>query len=115
MLVTFGVFATASFLDGITLDGKEDPAIQCSRAAPRPEIGGPFHENTVITGERTFMPLGVDCTYDSPEDAVGPQTVVNSNWPATVFWLASTVLAACGATLSVNPKAFPRRRLEANA
>jgi hypothetical protein len=115
MIVTFGFLAATSFLFGITLDGKEHPAIQCSHAAPRPEIGGPFYGNTVITGERTFMPLGVNCTYDSPNDAIGPQTVVNSNWPATVIWLPSAVLAVCGATLSVNPEAFSRRRLGANA
>jgi hypothetical protein len=74
-----------------------------------------FYEDTVITGERTFMPLGVDCTYDSPDDAIGPQTVVNSNWPATVIWLASVVLAVCGAALLVNPDVFSRRRLGANA
>ena len=108
--VIFGFFAGTSFLLGITLDGKETPAIQCSRSAPRPQAGGPFTEGTVITGERTFMPLGVNCTYDAPADSFGPKTVVNSNWPATFAWLASSIVALSGATILVAPRAFPKRR-----
>jgi len=64
----------------------------------------------VITGERTFMPLGVNCTYDAPADSFGPQTVVNSNWPATFAWLASSIVALFGATILVAPRAFSERR-----
>lgn len=115
MLAIFGFFAVASFLTGITLDGKEDPAIQCSRGTPLPENGGPFYEGTIITGERTFLPLGVNCTFDAPDDSFGPQTVVNSNWPATLTWLTSTAIALCGVTLLANPQAFSRSRHETDA
>jgi len=110
LFVVFGFFAGTSFAFGITLDGKESPAIQCGHAAPRPQAGGPFTEGTVITGERTFMPLGVNCTYDTPTDSFGPQTVVNSNWTATGAWLASSTIAVFGATISVALQASPRRR-----
>ena len=74
VLLIFSLLALASFLTGITLDGKEHPTIQCVHTTRLPETGGPFRENTEITGERTFLPLGVNCTYDSPDDAFGPQT-----------------------------------------
>lgn len=104
MFAIFGFLAAASFLSGITLDGKDDPAVQCSRSAARPGAGGPFLESTVITGERTLLPLGVNCTYDSPVDAIGPQTVVNSDWPATITWLGSAALAVLGAAVLATPQ-----------
>jgi hypothetical protein len=110
LFVVFGFFAGTSFLLGITLDGKEAPAVQCGRSVPRPQAGGPFTEGTVITGERTFMPLGVNCTYDAPSDSFGPQTVVNENWPATVAWLVSSIVALFGATIMVAPRAPPKSR-----
>lgn len=103
-LLIFSLLALGSFLNGITLDGKEHPSIQCVHSTRLPETGGPFRENTEITGERTFMPLGVNCTYDSPDDAFGPQTVRNTNWPATVIWIASTAAALYGATMAFRPR-----------
>lgn len=63
-------------------------------------IRRPVLREHVVTGERTFMPLGVTCTYDSPDDAIGPQTVQNPNWPATAFWVGSTIMALYGASLA---------------
>ena len=100
VLVFFSLLAISSFLSGITLDGKEHPSIQCLHAAPRPDAGGPFLENAEVSGVRTFLPLGVTCTYDSPDDAVGPQTVQNANWPATVIWMASSAAALYGGSLA---------------
>ena len=104
VLLIFSLLALASFLTGITLDGKEHPTIQCVHTTRLPETGGPFRENTEITGERTFLPLGVNCTYDSPDDAFGPQTVQNPNWPATVIWIASTAAAVYGASMAFRPR-----------
>jgi hypothetical protein len=103
LVVLFGALALLSLAGGLTLDGKEAPAIQCTRSAPRPEIGGPYYESSTTNGERTWFPLGVNCTYDSPDDDVGPQTVINSNWPATFMWLASSLLAIFGIVLLVKP------------
>jgi hypothetical protein len=79
-----------------------------ARARHLPEPGGPFYENTEVAGERTFMPLGVNCTYDSPDDAIGPQTVQNTNWPATAFWIGNSIIALYGASLAFRPRAIPR-------
>jgi len=107
VFTVFGLLAVNAFLFGITLDGKEHPAVQCTRSTHLPESGGPFYENTEVTGERTFMPLGVNCTYDSPDDAIGPQTVQNANWPATVVWLGSTIITLYGASLAFRPRSIP--------
>ena len=103
VLTVFGLVAVAALLVGVTLDGKEQPAVQCTRSAYLPEEGGPFRENTEITGERTFLPLGVNCTYDSPDDAIGPQTVHNTNWSATAWWIGCTAIALYGASLAFRP------------
>ena len=105
LALVFGALALISVLFGVTLDGEEHPDIQCSRSAPRPAAGGP---STVTTGERTWFPLGVNCTYDSPDDYVGPQTVVNSNWPATFIWITSSGIAIFGAVLLLTPARFGR-------
>jgi hypothetical protein len=110
LALVFGALALSALLVGVTLDGKEAPAIQCTRSAPRPDAGGPYYESTVTTGERTWFPLGINCTYDSPDDAIGPQTVVNSNWPATFVWLASSGAAIFGMVLLLKP-ASPSRVL----
>ncbi|MBF4635065.1 hypothetical protein ITJ38_11680 [Agreia pratensis] len=101
LVVFFGATALAAVAFGVTLDGRESPAIQCTKSAPRPEVGGPYLESTVVTGERTWLPLGVDCTYDSPDDEVGPQTVTNSNWVATVMAVACSALAVYGVVMIV--------------
>lgn len=86
-------YAGNAFLTGITLDGIDPPATQCSQAGERPELGGPYTEATVVAGERTFLPLGVTCSYDAPGDGLGPQTVANSKWGATFFWIGCTIVA----------------------
>jgi hypothetical protein len=110
LALVFGALALSAVVIGVTLDGKEAPAIQCTRSAPRPDAGGPYYESTVTTGERTWFPLGINCTYDSPDDAIGPQTVVNSNWLATFVWLASSGAAIFGMVLLLKP-ARPSRVL----
>ena len=111
VLTVFGLLTLGAFLAGITLDGKEVPAVQCTRSMHLPESGGPFNEGTRVTGERTIMPLGVNCTYDSPKDAIGPQTVQNSNWPATTVWVGGTVIALYGTSLAFRPRTNPETRL----
>lgn len=115
VLTAFGLLALGAFLTGITLDGKEPPAVQCTRSMHLPASGGPFHEGTRITGERTFMPLGVNCTYDSLKDAIGPQTVQNSNWPATTIWVGGTVIALYGASMAFRPRTNPQTRSAENS
>jgi len=111
VLTVFGLLALCAFLAGITLDGKEVPAVQRTRSMHLPKSGGPFNEGTRVTGERTIMPLGVNCTYDSPKDGIGPQTVQNSNWPATTVWVGGTVIALYGASLVFRPRTNPETRL----
>ena len=110
VFTVFGLLALGAFLTGITLDGRELPAVQCTRSMHLPESGGPFNEGTRVAGERTFMPLGVNCTYDSPRDAIGPQTVRNSNWTATTVWVGGAVIALCGASLAFRPRTNPETR-----
>jgi hypothetical protein len=110
LALVFGALALSALLVGVTLDGKEAPAVQCTRSAPRPDAGGPYYESTLTTGERTWFPLGINCTYDSPDDAIGPQTVVNSNWPATFIWLASSAVTIFAMVLLLKP-ARPSRAL----
>ncbi|KQP01848.1 hypothetical protein [Leifsonia sp. Leaf264] len=110
LVLVFGALALVSLAFGVTLDGKGDPAVQCTLSAPRPEVGGPYFESTITTGERTWFPLGVNCTYDSPDDEVGPQTVVNSNWTATGVCLASSILTLVGMKLLLRP-APPTKRV----
>jgi hypothetical protein len=110
-VLTVSVFyAGAAFLTGITLDGMDAPAVQCTRNAPVPEHGGPYTEATVVTGARTFLPLGVNCGYDAPGDGYGPQTVVNSNWGATFFWIGCIVVAIYAVRELSKSGGSPQRR-----
>lgn len=115
LCAVFGFFALTSFATGVTLDGIDAPAAQCLRNAPRAAEGGPFYENSRVTGKRTFLPLGINCTYESRTDSYGPQTMVNSNWPATIAWITCTVIALFGAILLVNPKIGSGQKLRADA
>jgi len=46
VFTVFGLLAISAFVFGVTLDGKEVPAIQCTRSTHLPASGGPFYENT---------------------------------------------------------------------
>jgi hypothetical protein len=75
-----------------------------------PEVGGPYTEATLITGEPTWFPLGQRCTYDSPLDALGPQEFVREDWGATIIWLGSGVLAIGGIALAYRATSARERR-----
>jgi hypothetical protein len=91
--VLFGVIALFAVAVGVNIDGHADPATQCMRNSDVPKIGGPYFESTIVTGTRTFFPLGISCSYDSPDDTVGPQNVWHAQWLPTgvalVFGAAS--------------------------
>ena len=60
---------------GANVSGFRPPDTQCFQSQDRPERGGPFLENTVIRGQAAHFPPGVLCTFDSPDDRVGPQQI----------------------------------------
>jgi hypothetical protein len=94
-LVVLALLAVA-FVGGIlafTIDGLGPPSSQCARAQQLPTIGGPYYENAIVTGSPVWLPLGIACTYDSPDDAVGPQTVLHLQWVETVVVAAALGLA----------------------
>lgn len=107
-VIAFSILGLGSFLWGITLDGWNAPEIQCSYALERPAAGGPYYERTRIQGDYTFLPLGMDCSYDAPDDDVGPQEVSHPNWLATIIAAFSLLMAARSAVLVVKPEAFGR-------
>lgn len=88
-------------------DGWAPPATQCLHG-PVPELGGPFYEQTEVTGERSYFPLGVLCTYDVPGDDYGPQTVHNYKLVPTALLVASG-LGIPGGALLVRGRPKPRR------
>lgn len=102
--VVFGLIALAAVAVGMNIDGHSDPSTQCWRSTEVPKIGGPYFESSIVTGARIFFPLGIICTYDSPDDAVGQQSVQHSQWlPTGVALLFGT--ASIGSLLPL-----PRRR-----
>jgi hypothetical protein len=109
-LVVLALLAVA-FVAGIlafTIDGLGPPSSQCARAQQLPTVGGPYYENTTITGSPVWLPLGIACTYDSPDDAVGPQTVLHLRWGETVVVVAALGLAVVAGGFAVG--ALPRVR-----
>lgn len=111
LVLVFGLFGLMALATGVTLDGKEAPGMQCSSGiGPRPSVGGPYYEQTKVTGERTWFPLGMACTYDAPDDGVGPQTVITAHWVPTVIWIGSSILVVLGLVLLVRPDLVARRR-----
>lgn len=64
-------------------------------------MGGPFPEPVRITGGPTFLPLGVNCTYDAVGDDIGPQTIHHHDFPATVGLIASVFAFGGGALILV--------------
>ena len=108
-LVVLPLLAVA-FVAGIlafTIDGLGPPSSQCARATELPTVGGPYFENTTITGSPVWLPLGLACTYDSPDDSVGPQTVLHLQWGESAVVVASLGLAvvAGGFAIGVLPRA----------
>ena len=99
MIIVFSLAILAwSALFGTNIDGRDPPSSQCSRSTP-PDQGGPFYEQTKVEGYRTYLPLGMVCTYDVDGDAFGPQDVVHQNWPATVIAVISLGLVGFGVSL----------------
>lgn len=88
--------------------GKDPAEIQCLYTWEFPAVGGPYDEQTRIKGEFTYFPLGMVCSYDAPDDAVGPQEVSHPNWLATVVVAFSLLMAARSAVLVAKPEAFGR-------
>ena len=111
LVLIFGLVGLIAIGTGVTLDGKESPAMQCtSGVGPRPSVGGPYYEQTKVTGERTWFPFGMACTYDAPDDGVGPQTVITAHWVQTVMWIGSSILVVFGLVLLVRPDFIARRK-----
>ncbi len=86
---------------GLVVDGIGYPQLQCSNASERPTAGGPYDEGTTITGQYSFVPLGIICEYDSHSDDIGPQTVVHADWPATIVAAVAIAGAVAGIVLLV--------------
>lgn len=66
---------------GLNPGGRHSPDSQCAQLAP-PSTGGPYYEDSTVVSRRKLVPLGLDCTYDSPRDSVGPQTVEHTSTTA---------------------------------
>ena len=66
------------------MNGWDPLGIQCIYVDDQPRVGGPYLEDSKISGNWTQFPFGIDCTYDSPTDDFGPQTVSHPDWPATI-------------------------------
>ncbi len=92
---------------GWIIDGIGSPDSQCI-SAPVPELGGPFTESTRMSGQRSILPLGVDCTYDVDGDAFGPQIVHNYRVGPNVVFLVSLLGIAAGALVLVRGRLLAR-------
>ncbi|WP_306896162.1 hypothetical protein [Agromyces albus] len=90
--------AVLTLATGWIHDGWNVPTIQCL-SAPYPASGGPFHEGTDVSGHATLFPLGLDCTYDVPGDAFGPQTIHNYRFDSTLVLVVSLSAVVGGALL----------------
>lgn len=101
LAVSFLAVAMISIVFGITMDGRDDLSTQCQRSSALPTAGGPYLEDTAVSGSPTFTPLGVACTYDSPNDSFGPQTIAHPDWPATVTGGTAFVLAIISAVVAI--------------
>lgn len=101
------------FHAGTSLGGLEPASSQCSTAptADRPTKGGPYYENTTVTGWVTYFPLAIVCTYDSPDDSIGPQTVHNQNWAETVVCLLSLLGVGLGVRLAIDGGRIAREKV----
>ena len=104
LFVVFGLISLAACAIGVNIDGHADPGTQCTRSSELPTVGGPYYESSIVTGVRTFFPLGIVCMYDSPDDSVGPQAVWHAQWLSTAVWVAFGI-ASFGA-LAPMPKRF---------
>ncbi|MCU1523479.1 MAG: hypothetical protein JWO18_373 [Microbacteriaceae bacterium] len=102
--VLFAVIGLVSFFAGTTIGGHIPPSSQCSLSADVPDKGGPYYENTTVTGAVTYFPLGIVCTYDSPDDSIGPQTVAHRNWGETIVSFVSLVGVVLGIVLGAIQK-----------
>lgn len=97
-IIVFVPIAIVTFATGWIHDGWQAETLQCL-IGPYPTTGGPFHESTIITGQATFLPLGLDCTYDAPGDGFGPQTVHNYRFDSTLVLVISLFAVVRGALL----------------
>ena len=98
------------FIGGIAVFGKDSVSDGCATSV-QPSVGGPYYENTeTLVAERTVLPLGAVCVINSPDDAVGPQTVRLHSWPLTIGWLVSAAAALVGLGLLIRPMERAERR-----
>lgn len=98
LLITSVPLTLSSIALGWSFDGADPPDSQCLRG-PAPDAGGPFYEATRVTGEVSFLPLGVHCTYDVDGDNFGPQTIHHYNGPATAGLIISLLAFGSGGLL----------------
>jgi hypothetical protein len=77
------VVLSVSAAIGLNPGGRHSPDVQCTQLS-RPLVGGPYYEDSTVVSQRKLVPLGLACTYDSPRDSVGPQTVEHTSLAATV-------------------------------
>ncbi|MFB2581354.1 hypothetical protein ACEXQD_08885 [Herbiconiux sp. P15] len=108
-IALFAVVAALLLAVGWVHDGWAPPDAQCI-SGPSPDRGGPFYENTEVSGRVSLFPLGVDCTYDVPGDGFGPQTVHNYNAAPTITLVLSTLGLAAGVLLVVRANLIDRVR-----
>ncbi|WP_368498793.1 hypothetical protein [Herbiconiux sp. A18JL235] len=107
-IVVFGIVVVLMLLLGRVHNGWAPAEVQCYHG-PFPTVGGPYYENTEVSGGVSLFPLGIDCTYDSPDDAIGPQTVHNYQLGPTILFVIGIAGIAGGCLLIVRGHLIDRR------
>lgn len=87
------VVAGGAFIVGTNPGGRHSPLGQCLSLAP-PTEGGPYLENSAVSARPHLLPLGLDCWWNSPDDALGAQLITHEQWPATIVLVLAGVGAA---------------------
>lgn len=103
ILVSLAILA-GSLVVGVNPGGRHAPNVQCL-LMPSPVVGGPYYEDSSVRSDPTFVPLGLSCSWDSPDDSVGPQTIWHPSIVANVVAvIALLAIVAFGAILLLGPR-----------
>lgn len=72
-----------------------------------PAVGGPYFENSSVVARHRLMPLGLDCRWDSPDDAVGPQVASHRGWASTAVLVLSAIVGVRAGAVALRAQREP--------
>jgi len=101
------VIAGGAVLVGTNPGGRHSALGQCLYMST-PPVGGPYFEDSSVVAKQRLVPLGLDCWWDSPRDAVGPQVAPHRSWAATAVLTLSAVVGVGAAVVALRTPEEPR-------